>query len=67
VPAVYLQATNWFDRFAVKSDQVFAAVTGYLYKMTGTVITAGVIGLVLAVCLYLLRAVMRRKEVSPTD
>lgn len=57
-PAVYLQATRWFDRFAVKSGQVFAAVTGYLYKMTGTVITAAVIGIVIALCCYLLRGVI---------
>lgn len=65
VPAAYLQATSWFDRFAVKSDQVFAAVTGYLYKMTGTVITGAVIGLVLAVCLYLLRGVTRSRKRRP--
>ena len=65
VPAVWLQATRWFDRFAVKSDQVFAAVTGYLYKMTGTAITAAVIGIVLALCLYLLSGITRTKKRRP--
>ena len=60
IPAVWLQATRWFDRFAVKSDQVFAAVTGYLYTMTGTAITAAVIGIMLAVCLYLLAGITGR-------
>lgn len=54
IPAVWLQATRWFDRFAVKEDAVFAAVTGYLYTMTGTVITAAIVGIVLAAAIYVL-------------
>ncbi len=34
IPSLWLTKTHWFDRFAVKTDQVFAAVTGYLYTMT---------------------------------
>ena len=60
IPAVWLQATRWFDRFAVKSDQIFAAVTGYLYTMTGTAITCSVIGIFVALCLYLLAGVTGR-------
>ena len=60
IPAVYLQASRWFDRFAVKSDQVFAAVTGYLYTMTGTVITCAVLCMMLAFCLYLFAGIVGR-------
>ena len=52
LPAAYLQETRWFDRFALKSDQIFAAVTGYLYSLTGAVIVIAVIGLVLACLLF---------------
>ncbi|MCR5307059.1 MAG: hypothetical protein K6E36_11215 [Oscillospiraceae bacterium] len=62
IPAAWLQITHWFDRFAVKSDQVFAAVTGYLYTMTGTVITVSVIGIVLALCLYLFSGILRQRS-----
>ncbi len=58
IPALYLQGTRWFDRFAVKEDAVFAAVTGYLYTMTGTVITAAIIGIVLAAAIYLLYGIV---------
>ena len=58
IPALYLQGTRWFDRFAVKEDAVFAAVTGYLYSMTGTVITAAIIGIVLAAAIYLLYGIV---------
>lgn len=62
IPAAWLQITQWFDRFAVKTDQVFTAVTGYLYTMTGTVITVGVIGIVLSLCLFLFSGILRRND-----
>lgn len=62
IPAAWLQITHWFDRFAVKSDQVFTAVTGYLYTMTGTVITVSVIGILLSFCLFLFSGILRRNE-----
>lgn len=58
IPALYLQLTRWFDRFAVKEDAVFAAVTGLLYSLTGTVITAAIIGIVLALAIYILFGVV---------
>lgn len=63
IPAAWLQVTHWFDRFAVKSDQVFTAVTGYLYTMTGTVITVSVIGIVLALCLYVFSGILQHRTV----
>lgn len=54
IPAAWLQSTRWFDRFAVKEDAVFSAVTGYLYTMTGSVIAIAIIGIGLAAALYLL-------------
>ncbi|MBQ5334538.1 MAG: hypothetical protein J6Z45_01175 [Oscillospiraceae bacterium] len=62
IPAAWLQITHWFDRFAVKSDQVFTAVTGYLYTMTGTVITVSVIGIMLSLCLFLFSGILRRND-----
>ena len=59
VPAVWLKQTRWFDRFAVKTDHTFAAVTGYLYSGTGAVITAALGGIAAAVCCYLLFAMFR--------
>ncbi|MBQ8920761.1 MAG: hypothetical protein IJ060_01190 [Oscillospiraceae bacterium] len=60
VPAVWLTRTKWFDRFAVKTDQVFAAVTGYLYTMTHAAermaiwgIAAGFVMIVLFVLLHI--------------
>ena len=44
------------------ADQVFTAVTGYLYTMTGTVITVGVIGIVLSLCLFLFSGILRRND-----
>ena len=65
IPAVWLQHTRWFDRFAVKTDHTFAAVTGYLYGGTHAVILASVWGIIAAVCCYLLFALLhgiRRKR-----
>ena len=59
IPAVWLERTRWFDRFAVKTDHTFAAVTGYLYGGTHAVILAALGGIAAAVCCYLLFALFR--------
>ncbi len=58
LPMAWINGTRWFDRFAVKSDQIFAAVTGYLYGNTGMVLTVGIIGVVLAAVLWLVFALV---------
>lgn len=60
VPAVYLQQTHWFDRFAVKANQTFAAVTGYLYLQTHAAIVVAVIGLIAAALFYVLFALLHK-------
>lgn len=62
VPALWVEKTQWFDRFAVKSAQIFAAVTGYLYGLTGAVITVGICGLVLAILLWGLRLIGKKQQ-----
>ncbi len=66
VPSAWLSATNWFDRFAVKSEQIFAAVTGFLYGLTHTVTVYAVCGIAAAVLLYVIAGicgtVRHRKE-----
>ena len=66
IPACWLQQTRWFDRFAVKADHTFAAVTGYLYHGTHAVIVTAIGGIAAAVCCYLLFGLLhglrRRKE-----
>ncbi len=59
IPAMWLKHTRWFDRFAVKTDHTFAAVTGYLYGGTQAVIYAALGGIAAAVCCYLLFALFR--------
>ncbi|MBQ6039255.1 MAG: hypothetical protein IJL32_00530 [Oscillospiraceae bacterium] len=54
IPSVWLQKTGWFDRFAVKTDHTFAAVTGYLYSGTHALIVTAVCGILFAVLCYLL-------------
>ena len=46
IPACWLSCSRWFDRFAIKTDQVFAAVTGYLYSMTGAVTVLSICGFI---------------------
>lgn len=53
VPTVWLKSTEWFDRFTVKSEQTFAAVTAYLYGLTDTVKLYAIICLVLAVLAWI--------------
>lgn len=59
IPAMWLKHTRWFDRFAVKTDHTFAAVTGYLYGGTQAVICTALCGIAAAVCCYLLFALFR--------
>ena len=67
VPALWIEKNQWFDRFAVKSAQIFAAVTGYLYGITGTVIKVGVAGIVLAVILWIVRMIGKKEENERKD
>ncbi|MBR5722809.1 MAG: hypothetical protein IKX57_04205 [Oscillospiraceae bacterium] len=66
IPALWLKHTRWFDRFAVKTDHTFAAVTGYLYGGTNAVIRTAVWGILAAVGCYLifglLHGIRRRKH-----
>ena len=57
VPTVWLKSTAWFDRFSVKSEQTFSAVTAYLYGITDTVKLYAIICLVLAVLLWIISGV----------
>ena len=66
IPAVWLQATRWFDRFALKEDQIFSAVTGYLYTLTGTVITAAILGIALSAALYVMLGIVSRAKHAKT-
>lgn len=59
IPALWLRQTRWFDRFAVKTDHTFAAVTGYLYGGTQAVICAALGGIAAAAGCYLLFALFR--------
>lgn len=67
IPSVYLQATRWFDRFAVKTDQTFAAVTGFLYANTRMLILTAAAGIAAAVLLYVIFALIhahhRKREI----
>ncbi len=40
---IYLKATNYFDRFAIKSKHVFAAMTGLFNELTDRLITINII------------------------
>ena len=59
IPSVWLQQTRWFDRFAVKTDQTYAAVTGYLYANTHALIVTAIGGIIGAAVLYLIFALIR--------
>lgn len=66
-PSAWLQQTRWFDRFAVKTDQTFAAVTGYLYANTERMIVTAVCGLLAASVMFVLFVLLhlhrRKKEI----
>ena len=67
VPSIWLNVTRWFDKFAVKTDQIFAAVTGYLYGLTHAVITAAGVGILVAVCFYILFVIQHRMRNARTN
>ncbi len=54
IPTFWIQHTRWFDRFSVKTDQTFAAVTGYLYSNTHMLIVAALCGIGIAVLSYVI-------------
>ena len=58
IPAVWLEQTRWFDRFSVKTDQTFAAVTSYLYANTHAVTMTAVIGIAVSVLMFILFAIL---------
>ncbi|MBR6760717.1 MAG: hypothetical protein IKM30_01640 [Oscillospiraceae bacterium] len=60
LPMTWINGTRWFDRFAVKSDQIFTAVTGYLYGNTGMVLMIGILGVVIAAALWIVFALLHR-------
>ncbi len=62
IPAAWLQHERWFDRFAIKTDQTFAAVTGYLYMLTHAVIVTAIGGLIAAAVIYLLFLVLHLRR-----
>ncbi len=62
VPAAVIHFSRWFDRFAVKADQIFVAVTSYLYDFTAAVVIAGSIGIVLAIAMWVGFWALRRKK-----
>ncbi len=64
VPAAVIHFSRWFDRFAVKADQIFVAVTSYLYDFTAAVVIAGSIGIVLSIALWIGFWVLRRKKTA---
>lgn len=58
IPAVWLEKTRWFDRFAVKTDHTFAAVTGFLYANTHAVIRTACIALAAGLLMFLLFGIL---------
>lgn len=62
IPAATIHFTRWFDRFAVKTDQIFVAVTSYLYDITSAVMIAGSIGIATAIALWVVFHLLRRKK-----
>ena len=59
IPTAWLHHTRWFDRFAVKTDQTYAAVTGYLYANTKALICTAIGGILAAAVLYAIFALIR--------
>ena len=67
VPAIWLSATHWFDKFAVKTDQIFAAVTGFLYGITHTAAMIAGAGIVVAFCFFIISMIQHRKQNARTN
>ncbi|MCQ2417298.1 MAG: hypothetical protein MJ071_05760 [Oscillospiraceae bacterium] len=64
IPSAYVKSSNWFDRFALKQDQTFAAVTGYLNMVTQHIIIISVIGILSSIILYALFGILRNKRMN---
>ncbi len=62
VPAAVIHFSRWFDRFAVKADQIFVAVTSYLYDLTASVMIAGSVGIAIAIALWAGFWLLRRQK-----
>ncbi|MDD5946300.1 MAG: hypothetical protein PUC41_00685 [Oscillospiraceae bacterium] len=62
VPAAVIHFSRWFDRFAVKADQIFVAVTSYLYDLTASVMIAGSVGIAIAIALWVGFWLLRRQK-----
>ena len=62
VPCIWLTQTRWFDRFAVKSDATFAAVTGYLYGMTHSAVLIAAVSAAAGVLLVVLYGILRGRQ-----
>ncbi|MBR5362476.1 MAG: hypothetical protein IK134_04040 [Oscillospiraceae bacterium] len=62
IPSVWLYQARWFDRFAVKTDQTFAAVTGFLYTNTKAVILTAIGGIIAAIFMYLIFGLFRLRR-----
>ena len=55
IPCIYLKATNYFDSFVIKQEQIFIAFTSYMYSAVNFLITLQIIlsaaaVIMLAVC-----------------
>ncbi len=62
IPSVWLHQTRWFDKFAIKTDQTFAAITGYLYTNTTALILTAIGGIVFAAVMYLIFGIIRLRK-----
>ena len=62
IPSVWLHQTRWFDRFSVKTDQTFAAITGFLYTNTKAVILTAIGGIAAAAVMYLIFGWIRLRK-----
>ena len=62
IPSAWLHSTRWFDRFAVKTDQTFAAVTGYLYANTHQMILTAITGIGIAVLMYIIFSLLHTRR-----
>lgn len=58
IPSAWLHFSRWFDRFAVKTDQTFAAVTGFLYANTRALMITAAAEILTAVLLYVIFALL---------
>lgn len=59
IPSRWLTDTRWFDRFAIKTDHVFTAVTGFLYALTETASRMALFGIAASALLMLIFVLMQ--------